>query len=628
MKAVRLMLFAAFFVLYVFAPPSAARAADSSAVLISGVYYDPFVTGEASEAVRLQNINVLPASLAGWVLSDGEGSVTFPAGATLDPGQSIWIANAAPAFSSEFGFLPDFEYGGNFDVTVPDLSGTAPSMANGGDQVLVKNDSGLVVDAVVYGSALLGAPAWSGTAVQPYDSGNTSIEGQILYRKRQESDGMPFPDSDTAADWAQDAADSYAGKKVMYPGWDLDQFLQTTKSTSAATLKYCVGPDHLYTCMRDEILAAGQSISMEIYSLDSASMVDALLETLSRGVQLTILLDGAAMEDQGKWACSEIEAHGGQCWLMASKPQANIHKRYDSQHGKWLVIDHARALIGSENMGVDAMPADKKKDGTFGTRGGYIISDDPALVTAAQAILDDDLDPSHHADVRRWGTNTDDFPPFGFVPDYDDGGKSYPVQFPTPFEMTGAFPTELVQCPENCLRASDGLLGMVARAGPGDLLYVEMLYEYLYWGKGTSNSSADPNLRLEAYIEAARRGARVRILLDSFFDVFGDLRSNYETCAYVNRLQARYDIACRLGNPTGKGIHIKLVLLEQAGTGFVHLGSINGSETSNKLNREVAVQVESGQALGYWKEIFLYDWASTDFAPHKLYIPLLWRKFP
>ena len=135
--------------------------------------------------------------------------------------------------------------------------------------------------------------------------------------------------------------------------------------------------------------------------------------------------------------------------------------------------------------------------------------------------------------------------------------------------------------------------------------------------------SRDPNPRLEAYIAAAKRGAKVRILLDSFYDDFSEPRGNYETCVYVNRFSRQYDIECRLGNPTGQGIHIKLVLLEKGETGFVHLGSINGSETSNKLNRELAVQVESSEAYAYWKGIFESDWASTDFTPHERYLPLM-----
>ena len=173
---------------------------------------------------------------------------------------------------------------------------------------------------------------------------------------------------------------------------------------------------------------------------------------------------------------------------------------------------------------------------------------------------------------------------------------------------------ELVQCPENCLRRSDALLGLVARAGAGDKVLVEQLYEYTHWGVSTSTRRTDPNLRLQAYVAAARRGARVRILLDRHYDHPEEARSNAKTCQFVNSLSARFDIQCRLGDPTGLGIHNKLVLVKAGTTGYVHLGSINGSETSNKLNRELATQLKSLAAFRYWARVFHYDW-SVSSAP-------------
>lgn len=614
------------FLLAFFLAPGALHATPATTVLITAVYYDPFVTGENSEAIQLQNISAAPISITNWILSDGEGTVVFPNGATLNAGQKIWAAKSANVFAGEFGFLPAYEYATDSDASVPNLMGSALSFTNAGDQIFLKDDADEIVDAMVYGDAILDAPDWNGAAVQLYDFGSASNEGQILYRKLQETNGLPTPDSDTRADWAQDSSDNVLGKKVMYPGWDVDEFFQTKKSNTNVNGKYCVAPDNLYECVRDEIISATATISMEIYSLDNAPIVDAITETLDAGVEISILLDGGALEDQGKWACQEIEARGGECWIFGGKPQANVHKRYDNQHGKWMIIDGARVLIGSENISDDAMPADDKANGTLGTRGGYLITDNAEIVNAAQEILERDFDPTHHADIRRWGTNTDDFPSFGFTPNYETGGKGYPVQFPMPLTFGGARTIELVQCPENCLRTGDALLGMLARAGAGDTLLVEQLYEYTYWGAGSSNSVNDPNLRLEAYIEAAKRGARVRILLDSYYDTFSDPRSNWATCAYVNALSAQYDIECRLANPTGHGIHMKMVLLQNGNSDIVHLGSINGSETSNKLNRELATQIDSRDAYSYWANVFNYDWSTTTFAPQRQFLPLLFRK--
>jgi hypothetical protein len=74
---------------------------------------------------------------------------------------------------------------------------------------------------------------------------------------------------------------------------------------------------------------------------------------------------------------------------------------------------------------------------------------------------------------------------------------------------------------------------------------------------------ADSNPRLEKVIDAARRGTRVRLLLDSFFDEEEALRSNRATADYLAAVATAQglDIKARLGNPTNGGLHVKLVLL-------------------------------------------------------------------
>ena len=104
-------------------------------------------------------------------------------------------------------------------------------------------------------------------------------------------------------------------------------------------------------------------------------------------------------------------------------------------------------------------------------------------------------------------------------------------------------------------------------------------------------------------------------MLDSVFDDPGDVRGNTATCAYVNGIASSegLDLACKLGNPTGNGIHNKMVLVLDDGQGYVHTGSINGSENSSKNNREFAVQVQSRAAYDYLSERLLVRLGSPDY---------------
>jgi hypothetical protein len=60
------------------------------------------------------------------------------------------------------------------------------------------------------------------------------------------------------------------------------------------------------------------------------------------------------------------------------------------------------------------------------------------------------------------------------------------------------------------------------------------------------------------------------------------------------------------------------------------VGSINGSEASNKVNRELALQVGSDEAYEYLRGVFEYDWqASQQSSPHapRAYLPLVARHY-
>jgi cardiolipin synthase A/B len=168
---------------------------------------------------------------------------------------------------------------------------------------------------------------------------------------------------------------------------------------------------------------------------------------------------------------------------------------------------------------------------------------------------------------------------------------------------------------EQAPRDQDSLLGLVNRAGVGDTILAEQLYEYTYWGAESSNITTDPNPRLQAYIASARRGATMRVLLDAFFDN-QDLTSRRSSLRTVENLTAvaqaeGLDLQARRRNPTGPGIHNKMVLAQINGQGWDIVGSLNEGEASAQLNREMALMVGSNEVYDYLVDVFWYDWDVT-----------------
>jgi phosphatidylserine/phosphatidylglycerophosphate/cardiolipin synthase-like enzyme len=610
--------------------------ATSSTVLLSAEYYDTYLPNEPDEAFRLANVSSSSIDLANWTVTDGEGVITLTG--ALTPSTEVWIANTAVSFTLEFGFSPVYEYGVDSDPGVPNLvrSGNV-ALSNSGDELILKDSGGTMVDSVVWEGGNPTGTGWSGATVSPYDQGFFGIEGQILYRKLDQATGQPVPDTDTAADWAQATDDDINGKKVQYPGWDLERYFQTAKFTQTATITYLIAPDNIFVNVRSAISAAQTSIRYEGYTFDNAELGQALAARAAAGVSVTVLLEGApvgGVGDQDRWVCQQIENAGGQCWFLINDSTATpvIHDRYAYQHAKFMVIDDRWLLTGSENLNYSSMPSDDKSDGTSGNRGIWLWTDAGGPISHA-LVFAHDLDPAQHRDLTRWSADDPKYgaPPPTFTVSYASGGTAYPVQFAQPFAYTGTLFFEMVQSPDNALRDSDALLGMVARAGRGDRVLVEQLYEYKYWGPTSSTPITDPNPRLEAYIAAARRGAVVRLILDSAYNDPLDPRGNTATCAYVNAIATSesLDVQCVLGDPTGTGIHNKMVLVSAGGQGWVHTGSINGSENSSKQNREMAVQVKSTEAYNYLLNVFRYDCrVSGCTLPGSVYLPVVMKAYP
>ena len=153
----------------------------------------------------------------------------------------------------------------------------------------------------------------------------------------------------------------------------------------------------------------------------------------------------------------------------------------------------------------------------------------------------------------------------------------------------------------------------MGRAGAGDAIRWVQLYEHKYWGDTFSNPVADPNLRLAGLIDGARRGAQVRVLLDSYFDEPDDDRGNRATVDYL-RLVAQaegLDIQAQTGNPAGAGIHAKAGTLAIGDERWLLVGSVNGGEISHKLNREVSLLVNAPLLYDRLVELFQTDWVNS-----------------
>jgi len=274
----------------IFSPPVPATPPGS--VLISAVHFDAYANGD--EGFRLANVSTQTITLTNWIATDGEGTLNLTG--TLDPGQSVWIAKRAVTFTQQFGFKPNYEYDADTDPLVPNLSGSAPLLADD-DELAIREGASNWIDAVVWGAGQITdtgwLTGWLGSNVLRY--GNTSIAatGQILYRKLSESTGAIIPDSGTSIDWANDRADPVSGRKTLHPGWDLESFWQPAKINATARLTVAIAPDNAYRVISDLLGSARQSIKLEVHSFENVALAGVLTRTMQTyGVSVSVLLEG------------------------------------------------------------------------------------------------------------------------------------------------------------------------------------------------------------------------------------------------------------------------------------------------------------------------------------------------
>ena len=601
-----------------------AQIPDLPPVVIRSVYYDGYANNDLDEAVEIQSTTAFTTAIGGWQLGDG-GSATaaLPPGTELAPYQALWIARNGSAFQEHFGFAPDFETVDS-SLSIPDMDGAWPRFTNSGDRVILSNEAQNFIDVVLYEEAALPYQGWKGTTVEPYSvNGLFAEEGQILQRKIDPLTNRVLTDTDTAADWIQDPDDPVLGKRVRYPGWDHEAFQNPETISGQQPIKIGIAPDNAFTMMEQEIQSAQLSIQITSLTFEHVGIVDALVAASIRDVAVTVLLEGGpagGISDQERYVCQQLEAVGGQCFFMINDPAHDIFDRYRFMHAKYMIIDEKRVVVSSENLSPRSLPDDDKSDGTWGRRGVIIATSEPKLVAEFVHLFAADLDAANHNDLFRWQAADPTYgaPPENFIPDVDNGGITYTVRFAEPANITGSVNLTLLQAPDSLLTPGRGILARVHNAGTGDTIRVMQLSERPHWGPSSSNALHDPNIRLEAYIEAARRGAIVRLLLDNYFSDPTDPLSNHATCQYVNAIAAseRLRLYCQLGNPSGLGIHNKMILVTNGGRLFSIVGSANGTEMSHKGNRETVLEVESAGVHAFLSGMFDQDW------PHILYLPM------
>lgn len=588
-------------------------------LLIAAAHIDSAISGEGDEAIWLWNGGPGAAHLAGWQITGNGRTASFPLTSTLTlPAESgLWCTADPALFRRTFGFAPGCEWGADDDPTVPNLHGSAPRLTNSGGSLHLTAPSGESADVLVYGDESLIPTGWSGPAAQLYSRGAIGAAGQVWRRKP--GAGSAFADTNTAADWSGHLADLAWGRQVFFPGWSLWQPEWTPPTQpihATGTLTLAVGPDGLYTPLLDFLRSTRSTLDLSLYTLEHPELAQEIAAAATRGVAVRLLLEGGptgGISDLQRWSLAQIAASGAQVYYLDTHPNApnGSRPRYRFLHAKYAIADGQRTFVGTENLTTDSLPKPVGDSVPPGRRGLMLFADARPVADALARIFAHDWQPDLFWDLRAFDPARDG-PPEGYAPATEPPDEFLPAPFRQPVVYSGDFAFHLLAAPEEASRPDNPLAALLGQAGPGDEIRWVQLYEHKYWGETYSNPVSDPNPRLAALMGAARRGAAVRLLLDSYFDEDDDERGNRATADYLQLVAQTegLDIAARTGNPAGAGIHAKAAGLSVNGAGWVLVGSLNGGEISYKLNREIGLLVQADPLYTRLAELFESDWAT------------------
>ena len=547
-------------------PPSAAApfsgTEDRAEVLISRVYAS---AARDDEFVELENVHAAPVDLSGWSLSDGEANVSFPLDVVVPPGGRIVVTRNSTSYAEDVLAPADFTWERG---DARRMEGGVLRLADAGDEVLLADEQGGLVDALAYGDSLYSGPGWEGPAARGTGRGELAV-------RARDSSGF-LVDVGDAADWD--------GRRTYRLGQsELD--IESIESDGPATA--VVSPDLGDGPLLAFLSSASASVEVGVYTLTSERIAAVLADAAGRGVAVRILLEGApvgGIEPEERQLVGALQAAGAGVRFLAGGE--DLVKRYRYLHAKYAIVDDAAAWIGSENFGEAGFPP----DGGPGNRGWSVVIEDPVVARSLRSVFDLDFDP------RRRDSRPADEPPAPLAP-------------PPPIAPWRPLPSGMN-------RVVRLLVGPDMSLGPGGLLdvltsarervWIQALYIDTEWDRG-------PNPFLEAAFDAALRGVSVRILLDgSWWSTPDDAEGNDERAAAINR-RARdlgVDLEARLLEPSDRieRLHNKGLVVDGR---IAFVSSMNWGEASATENREVGVVLEDPALTAAFEAAFREDWGEA-----------------
>ncbi len=488
------------------------------------------------EGVTITNYGSSPSDLSDISICDGEGIVSFNESVILAPGGSVSVLRSEPD-----SWFPCDRY---LTFLSSAVSQSKFALADDGDQVcLMKGE--MVLDCLVYGNTEP-VEGWAGEPLQKIPRYRYAYRASVF-------------DTDTSADWR-------IGTEGMT---DI-----ISEGVCDASVIPFVFPDSEGVPVFDALRSADRDIVLCIYTLDHPGVAYILLESMRRGVSVTVLVEGdpaGGMPKDGLETLSMLKNGGADVRLM--KRSDDGFRRYTYMHAKYAVVDGSTVIMTSENW----------TQGSFSSNRGWgVIVNSDICASSFQRVFESDSDLGN-TDVRRfeelYPTHTSGtVPPFSY-------GDVHTKEF-----RADVLP---VFSPDGPASVMDALI-----SGAENRVYSQQLRVQYSWAESPSENP------VAWMCQAAERGADTRLMVDvSFDDPFDeDTRDGYGVREILK--SGNMEVRCANGGESHSMTHNKGLIVDDS----AWVGSVNWTSTSFFHNREAALIMHSAEVADFYSEVFLSDW--------------------
>ncbi len=514
------------------------------------------------EHVILENTGQRDIDLSNWTLTDGEGTWRLPRGSSVPPGERISISENATGFQALRGRPPDIlaEASGRF------------CLADKGDDLTLLDATGAAVDQLWYGDT--SGPGPEGWAGAPIPTPSSMPWGRVLRRTGTE-------DTDGAGDWQ--------GWTEPRCGW-----LEKVPSPApiAVNATTFVTPEGGWAALSRTIATADDELVIALYDLRSRDLTAAIAERARAGVRVRMLLEGqpvgSSQDDLARrdGLIAALVEEGVEVGVTAPHIKSQHNRPYRYHHEKCCVVDGRTVVVTTENWGASSFPSSGHASG-FASRGWGAVVESPEMAARLTSVIDHDL----RVCTVQWesmGTRPTDLPR---VP-------SSPPTGPSLFPCNSS----LLVGPESWGSDLSTLTDLIGLAT--ETIHLELASLEIEWGEQVSPL-------VDALLDAATGGVRVRLLLDQGFDGEGaaTVRELSLLCAQRGVVQVTAAVAD--GIPGVARVHAKGAIIDGR---VAIMGSLNWAWSSAVRNREVVLVLEGADAVAHLRRTFVADWAASTSA--------------